>query len=301
MYGRWFNIAIVFLWIVTMTWLIKEKVLPSLLTGSPPSQQSLLESAEADQDVGWLIYWGKRPIGWAKSHTERADDDTVRMTTDVHFDHLPISNMIPKWAKKLPSWTGLEAKDFSKDASLETDTTSEMILSSEGELQEIRSSITLVSLNQTIDMVGKLSGNRVALNISAEGFSYNTEIPLNPDVLMSNSLTPQTHLPGLYMGQTWMVGVVSPFRYPLGSMDVMYAKVVGHDSCHYNDEPIRAWLIEYHKEPNTTPDPKKPPRCKIWVHPDGMVLRQELRLFDANLIFERKPADQVVELYKKLK
>lgn len=302
MYGRWFNIAIIFLWIVTMTWLVKEKVLPSLLTGSPPDQRSLIEIAEADEDVGWLIRWGQRPIGWAKSHAERADNDTVRLTTVVHFEHLPISGMIPKWFKKLPSWTGFEGQlDFASDASLEADITSEMILSTEGKLQKISSSITLVPLNQTIDMVGMINGNHVALNISAEGFSYDTEIPLNPDVLMSNSLTPQTHLPDLYLGQTWMVGVVSPFRYPLGSMEMMYAKVIGHDTCSYNGKPIQAWLIEYRKEPSATPDPEKPPRCKIWVHPDGMVLRQELRMFDATLTFERKPANQVVELYEELK
>ena len=301
MNGRWLNIAIIFLWIVMMTWLVKEKVLPSLLAGDPPDQRSLVEVAEADPDIGWLIRLGQKPIGWAKSHTERTGNDTIRMTTAVHFDQLPVAGMVPKWLKKLPSWTGLDSEMNIPENSLETDATSEMILSTDGELRKINSSITIVPLKQTVKLTGEVCEDKVELNISADGFSYDTEIALTPDLLMANSLTPQTHLPDLHSGQTWMVGVVSPMSYPFGSMEVMYAKVVGRDSCSFNNQPVQAWLIEYRQEPDMEFTPKNPPRCRLWVHPDGMVLRQELRMFDTTLTFERKPADQVVDLYKELK
>ena len=308
MYGRWFNLAIVFLWITTMSWLVKEKVLPPLLTGPPPDQQSLIEAAESDQEVAWLIRWNQCPIGWAKSKTDRNDDGTVRMTTDVHFDHLPLSGMVPKWLAALPAWTGLKQPlkktdpnspfGFPVDSSLETDANSELLISPEGKLQQINSSITLVSLGQTIDLIGKVDGNEVELDVLAEGFTYNTKLHLDPKVLMGNALTPQTHLPNLHTGQTWMVGVLNPFSYPIGSVEVIFAKVIGREPYQHEGQTIAAWIIEYHEQPNVEYAGKQGSRCRLWVHPDGMVLRQELRLFKATLIFERTPIDKITELSK---
>lgn len=303
MYGRWFNLAIVFLWITTMSWLIKEKVLPPLLTGPPPDRQTLIEAAESDQDVRWLIRWNQCPIGWAHSQTVRAEDGSARMLTRVHFDHLPLSGMLPDWVMKLPwmkndpSWvkvsktasTKKTEQDSALDSQLETDATSELVISPDGQLQQINSSITLVSLGQTVDLTGKLDDDEVELDIVAGDFSYNTRIRLDPKLLMSNALTPQTHLPNLHTGQTWMVGVVSPFRYPIGSVEMMYAKVIGREHYQFDGKAIYAWLIEYHEHPRVEYAGKEGSRCRMWVHPNGMVLRQEVRFFKANLVFERNP------------
>lgn len=306
MYGRWFNIAIIFLWIVTMSWLVKEKVLPQLLTGPPPDRLSVLEAAESDQKIGWLIRWNQCPIGWATSQTERTDDGKVRMLTTVHFDHLPLSGMLPKWLIDLPALMGVEnslekslkgtANLCPIDSNLDTDATSELLISSTGQLEQIKSSITLVSLGQTVDLVGKVDGNEVKLNIKAKGLTYNTKISLDPKVLMSNALTPQTHLPNLYSGRTWMVGMVSPFRYPIGSIDMMYAKVVGREPYYYNGRQITVWIVEYHERPNVDYAGKDGSRCRMWVHPEGAVLRQEVRFFKASITFERKSAEEVAEL-----
>lgn len=303
MYGRWFNVAIIFLWIVTMSWLVKEKVLPPLLTGPPPDRLSVLE---ADQKIGWLIRWNQCPIGWATSQTEQTDDGKVRMLTTVHFDHLPLSGILPKWLIDLPAWAGVddslkkslrEATDpCSIDSSLETDATSELLMSSTGQLEQIKSSITLVSLGQTVDLVGKVDGDEVELSVKAEDLTFNTKISLSPEILMSNALTPQTHLPNLYAGRTWMVGVVSPFRYPIGSIEVMFAKVVGREPYHYNGKQITAWVVEYHEQPNVDYAGKSGSRCRIWVHPNGTVLRQEVRFFKACISFERKLVEEVAEL-----
>ena len=305
MYGRWFNLAIVFLWITTMSWLVKEKVLPPLLTGPPPDQQTLIEAAEEDQEVTWLIRWNQCPIGKARSQTQRDNDGTVRMTTDVHFDHLPLSGMLPDWLANLPALASLKAVprksdsqaavSYPVDSSFETDATSELLISPEGKLQQINSSITLVSLGQTIDLVGKIEESEMVLDVLAEGFSYNTKIALSPKVLMSNALTPQTHLPNLRTGQTWMVGTLNPFSYPVGSVEMMYAKVIGREPYNIKGQTIAAWIIEYHEQPNVEYAGKHGSRCRLWVHPDGMVLRQELRLFKSTLIFERELAEAVLQ------
>ena len=55
MQGRWFNTAVVLLWLVTMTWLVKEKVLPPLLVGEPPSYSRIVEARRDAPPVGWRM------------------------------------------------------------------------------------------------------------------------------------------------------------------------------------------------------------------------------------------------------
>ena len=49
MYSRWFNAAVVVLWLATMSWLVTEKVLPPLLVGEPPSYHQVIEAQNASR------------------------------------------------------------------------------------------------------------------------------------------------------------------------------------------------------------------------------------------------------------
>ena len=56
MSSRWFNTAVVVLWLATMSWLVKEKVLPPLLIGEPPSYPEIIEAQNREPPVGWEVF-----------------------------------------------------------------------------------------------------------------------------------------------------------------------------------------------------------------------------------------------------
>ena len=62
MYPRWFNVAVVALWLATISWLIATKVVPSLLIGEPPNYATILSAQEVDPPIGWTIDWDDRRL-----------------------------------------------------------------------------------------------------------------------------------------------------------------------------------------------------------------------------------------------
>ncbi len=70
MYSRFFNIAVCLMWISTMTWLITQKVVPSLWVGQPPSYQTILEAQQRESPVGWIVWLNDKKLGWALSTLE---------------------------------------------------------------------------------------------------------------------------------------------------------------------------------------------------------------------------------------
>ncbi|MHC4180655.1 MAG: hypothetical protein ACYSWU_24410, partial [Planctomycetota bacterium] len=69
MYSRWFNAAVIILWLTAMAWLVKCKVLPPLLEGQRPSYRTILEAQRREPPVGWAMSFNDRPLGWALSTT----------------------------------------------------------------------------------------------------------------------------------------------------------------------------------------------------------------------------------------
>ena len=89
MTSTWFNVAVVLLWLATMSWLITQKVVPALLVGEPPNYRTVVEAQQDDPLVGWSMSWNERKVGWAIHRTFPLPDDLTEIHSLVHFDHLP--------------------------------------------------------------------------------------------------------------------------------------------------------------------------------------------------------------------
>ena len=91
MNSRWYNTAVVVLWLATMSWLVTEKVLPPLLVGEPPSYRQIIEAQNRDPPVGWQVLWKGQPLGWALTDTKLQPNGlTTEIHGRVHFDALPL-------------------------------------------------------------------------------------------------------------------------------------------------------------------------------------------------------------------
>ena len=101
MHRPWLTPIIIIFWCVTTTWLVVAKILPSLLPGSPPGYQALYASNNRLIPVAWGVLWKDQPLGWAVSESVRDDDGGVGVETILHFERLPIDELLPGWMKTL--------------------------------------------------------------------------------------------------------------------------------------------------------------------------------------------------------
>ena len=290
MYGRWFNLAVIVLWLATMTWLVKEKVLPPLWIGEPPSQRQILEARQNEPPVAWRLQWNHRPMGWALSTTESLPDRSTQIRSRVHFDDLPVGDMTPGWLRGL-----FRLLDESR-AKMETDTRSVLSVDPEGRLRRIRSTVEFKPIGEAISMEGTVEQSDLRLSVRSRELSYQTSIPIDPNTLLGDSLSPQTQLPGLREGQTWNVEVCSPLHYPNRPLEILQAKVQGVENLRWNERDVPTWLVEYHGNSGFELGRDRKPRGRLWVDLDGTVLKQEMALFDSTMTFVRMTPDDAAAL-----
>lgn len=286
MHNRWVNLAVIALWLVTMTWLVRVKVLPTLLIGEPPNSETILAARGLDPLVGWRVCLNDKPIGWALSLTRSSRSASTDILSRVHFDDLPLGRFTPGWLRAL---VGSLA---SLPSHIEADARSKLVLDANGRLKEIESSVWFDSLREEVSLMGRVEDSQMALVIRSGDLTYRTTTSINTKAIQSEVLTPQTQLPGLHEGQTWTVEVCSPLGYPNSAVDVVEARVVGYECIVWQGAMVNAWLVEYHNPPTSRLSKNREPRGRLWVRADGTVLIQEISLFNSRMKFVRLHNDE---------
>lgn len=290
MQSRWFSTAVVLLWLGTMTWLVKEKVLPSLLVGEPPSYSKIIEAQRQTPPVGWRVSFNNRPIGWALTDTKLQSSGLTEIHGRVHFDTLPLQEMMPGWLRSLSRLIEHPADKLQMDAR------SVLTIDALGHLVRFNSKVRVDPLNEVICVRGTVEGRKLELLVRTGPASFSSEAMLPSDALLSDALSPQTQLPGLRIGQKWTVPVYSPLwpaKYPL---EIIHATVEDMEPVFWNGAMEDAWLVVYRNDPSSGTAEGQAPRGKLWVHRNGTVLRQQVLLFDSTITFVRMPDDEAVEL-----
>lgn len=290
MYSRWFNYAVVMLWLTAMGWLVVKKVLPPLRVGEPPSYRTILAAQKRESSVGWRMDFNGQPLGWALSTTSRGPGQVTEIRNHVHFDELPLRELAPAWLRPmLPA------------ARLEMEARSTMIIDPLDRLERFRSEVHLDPLEDAIILEGNVDGNRLKLMVRVGGVSYYTEEYLPADALLGDALSPQTQLPGLRKGQTWTVPVYSPLRPLKSPLEILQATVERMEPVVWGGHAEETWLVVYHREAGSVLGRDRTPRGKLWVRRDGTVLQQQVVIFDSSMTFRRLPDDQAAALAEKVR
>ncbi len=281
MNSRWFNMAVVILWLATMTWLVKEKVLPPLLYGDPPGYSEIVEAQNREPPVGWKVSLGGRPLGWALTDTKRQKSGMTEIHGRVHFDSLPLDAMMPGWLKPFSKLIGKPLNDLRLDAR------SELLIDPFGRLLRFDSTVRLDPLNQIVSMRGEVEGRQLQLVVRSGNLSFTHDVALPQNALLSDALSPQTRLPGLHTGQTWTVPVFSPLWPSKNPLEIIRAKVEGKEPIYWNGTMEDAWLVAYRSDTGVGAADSQTPKGKLWVRRDGAVLQQQTVLFDSTIVFVR--------------
>jgi len=292
MYSRWFNFTVVALWLAAMTWLTWVKIIPRIREGEPPSYQTIAEAQRKNPVVGWKMLLGGKHLGTAVSEARLVDDGLTEIHSRVHFDSLPLRELLPAW---LDAVLGLiDEQSLGDDLSM--DTTSVLTIDPLGRLTDFESTLAMEPLDNSIKLRGSIEGTKLKMNVSMPGMSRSTEAYIPPNALITDSFSPQAQLPGLRQGQAWKVPVYSPLRPPNSPMEMYEASVEGIEVITWGGRGQQVWLVEYRRDSGFSISSRAKPQGRLWVRrDDGMVLKQQLLIMNSTLTFVRMTEQEAEE------
>jgi hypothetical protein len=294
MYSRWYSASVVLLWLATMTWLFTQKVIPTLVVGEPPSYRTIIESQAGNSTECWSIRWNDRSLGWAATALVQLPHEMTEMRSHVHFDEIPLADMIPDWVQTM-------AGPLEKyQEGLAGDIDSKLVLDPLGRLSRFESVLGLLNGLDLIKVRGTVLDGQMSVWVHTGGMTYETQMSLPQKVMVKEDLSPQSRLPGLREGQSWTVEIYSPLRPPNSPMELLRATVEGLQPILWNGRTEETWLVVYRSDPGSSVSRAKRERGRMWVHPDGTVLRQQVKIFRSTLTFLRMPDEEAQALARRV-
>ncbi len=285
--NRAFHAVVVLLWASTTGWLVVAKVLPPLLVGEPPTYRSTLQ--EQHRVIAWRLEWNGQPIGWSASKVLPAEDGVTEVHSRMLLDDLPLKEMSPYWLRPLLAQLG----------TMDMDARSRVEIDPLGALSHFRSTVRIGEIADAVRVRGHVDGSQLHVEVRSGEFQYKKQLPLPPDALVGNELTPQAELPGLRVGQSWTMPVYSPF-YPNQPLEIWQASVDEEGMLQWNDEMVTTRIVSYRADSGAALGASTKPRGRLWVARDGRVLQQESMLLNSQLRFVRMTSDETEALLASL-
>jgi hypothetical protein len=286
----WLAAFIVIFWCITTSWLIVAKILPSFLPGSPPGYQALYASNNRLIPVAWTVLWQDQPLGWALSQSSRREDGGLSVESLLHFDRLPLDDILPPWLKPI---VGAAIKDAGP---LTFDARGAVSIDADGQLASFRSTVDLPGGAGRVFLNGTVEDGEVTVLVHAKEMRFETSRHLPAHVMLGDELSPQATIPGLYAGRRWTAPVYNPLRSGKSAIDVLHAQVDGEEKMFWDDRLVQVHVVAYRHDPAGHHEP----RTRLWVARDGRVLRQESAMLGVKLSFLRRTDEAAETLAKNL-
>jgi hypothetical protein len=282
----WMIPFVLIFWGVSSGWLLAAKILPGLSPGSPPGYQALYTTENRLVPVAWTVFWKDQPLGWALSQSERTAEGGMEVESLLHFDRLPINEVLPPWTKiRL-------RQSFDPGTLYAFDARGHLSIDQRGELRSFNSIVSLPATSDKVFLDGRVDKGEVTVDVRAHGMKYSVSRRLPSHIMIGDELSPQATMPGLYPNRRWTVPIYSPLRPGQSPIQILHARVAGEESMFWGDTLIRVDVVHY------TDDPAKhrEPKCRLWVDRNGRVLKQESRMLGSKLVFVRRTDAGAVDL-----
>ncbi len=284
MHSRWYNAAVVVLWLSTMSWLVVAKVLPQLLIGDRPSNRDVLSAQIASPPAGWRIVMGDRRLGWAMTEAVARPDGLTEIHGWVHLKKFPLDKFLPPMLQAVFRLLGKPTDLLRFDV---LDARSTVTLDAMCKLLQLDSRVRLEPLGEAISARGMVEGGKLGLTVIYPGTSLTYEIPVPPKALFTDLFSPRSSLTELRDGQSWSDPVYSPLR-PDSPVEIVFASVEGSEEKSWGGKTWNAWRVVYRSEPKAGGNDDANIRGIVWVRRrDGRVIQQQVRLSGATIDFDR--------------
>jgi len=297
MTNRWYRLAVFALWLAAMSWLAVRKVLPPFFLGEPPAYESVGGDSNRPP-VAWRLYLNDRRLGWALSEIQHSTD-TTEIHSLVHFDRLPVEELLPIYLRDL-AYSSTQAA-----GSAEMEVESNLVTNSLDQLVSFVSKFRPKSGQSLVKIEGNVEGDKIKIDIRAGNYNNpNIELPM-PENKIRDSFAPVMHVRGLHLGQHWTITSYSPLGLPSHPMDlfqgrppteVLFAKVEDQTRLPWNGQVEPTWVVVYRSDASEGPGNEKNVRNRLWIRRDGTVVKQEVVLGDRVLQFVRLPEKEAAQL-----
>lgn len=306
MTNRWFNAGVLVFWLVAMSWLLSQKVLPPLLSGDPPDYDAALPVKAEDTTppaVCWRLMWDDRVIGTAASQPVHTPDG-AELRSVVRFSRLPMKNLLGQLLGAMAPLVSASLGDdeFSPNMNVAT----RMRFDHERRLEDFQTVVDLSELPQFIDLDGRVDSNGKLSLIATARFGmpvpgepppfvrHRHEVDLPRDALVGDSLSPRSELRNLHVGQQWTIPTYRPFP-PNSPVQILLAKVEKSEFIEWNGELVEALVVSYQDEAGSGIGTARKPIGRTWVQPDGTVLKQEVMFSSLRFTFLRLSSTEALD------
>jgi hypothetical protein len=294
--NRWYVLFVALFWLASMSWLMVAKVLPPLAGGQAPDYRAALaEAPRQPAPVAWRLVWEDQAIGYAVTRVRPAAGGGSEMRSLVRFEQLDVKKVLEQllgaFARVIPSLGNEELR-------LELTVASRLGFDQDQMLKDLDTSIAVADMPHVLNLKGEVrerhtldvmvfSGHHVPdMAGENQGGVIRHRLDLPRDALVGDAFAPNSQLKNLQVGQTWTIPVYRPFP-PNSPVQIIEAKAERLELIYWNREPMEAMVVAYRDEAGSGIGAARRPIGRVWVRPDGMVLRQEVVVSNLRLLFER--------------
>ncbi|NOY43599.1 MAG: hypothetical protein GXP26_17400 [Planctomycetes bacterium] len=290
MINRVFVSAVVALWLGSMTWLVVDRILPSLFSGNPPR----VSAYNTGEVVAWRVHWDKKPVGWAGSVRLEGEGGTTELHNRVVMENLPLMELAPFWMRQVMGSVG----------ELSFDALTRIEIDSLGNFSAFESRISLNDVPSVLSVQGRVRDSQLELQLRSGVFSSSSSVYMPNSKALSEALFPGARLPLMYVGRSWCEEVYSPFHAPGDPVKVVQAKAVSTDSMFYQGKIRRVVRVEYRAIVGAGVKKNAQLQAVSWVDRGGDVLRHDVFFAGAKMRFERLDKNEAakvgVDLFERL-
>jgi hypothetical protein len=287
MANRVFVCAVIVLWLGSMSWLMVDKVLPSLHEGEAP----IAAGYEQNVPVAWKVYWGDRVVGHAASMRSPGVLNTTNIHNHVQLEDVPLLDLVPALMRRVVGDIG--SMKFDADTKLEFD--------SLDNFAKFESRVAINEISPVLHLTGRVNGAFLELKVRFGDVTYEPRVAIANQAALSEALFPDAKLPYMYVGRRWTEEVYNPFRAPTSPVETLDVEVTGQESLQFGDETHRVMRVEFTGQPAPGVPEEARLQAIAWVRvSDGMVLRQDVIISTSKLRFERLTEEEAAEVGKKL-
>lgn len=263
-------------WLVMAGWLVTTKIAPTWSTGSPPVP--VVSRDDRPGPVAWTVRWNGAAMGWAVAESRPSAAGGMTVENRLHCEHLDLGEVLPSWGSPLLRNLAPPLGTVSFDAR------GRFTIEPTGRLRSFVSIVTMPGSQEPLQLSGTVNGDTVHVHAQAGSLAYDTSRRLPQRVMISDALTPQATMPGLYEGRRWLQPVLNPLRTTQAAVEVLHAVVEPRETLYWDGQLVQAHVVAYRDDPTAD----REPACRLWVDQEGRVLRQEAALLGSRLTFERR-------------
>ncbi len=273
MANRIFVLAVVVLWLSSMTWLFTDRILPTFQDGQPPA----IEAYENGEAVAWSVEWGGKEVGKAASVRIPGAGGSVELHNRIALDNMPIIDLAPAWMRMAVPSLG----------EMSFDVISRVEFDSLGSFSSFDSRVILNDMPSVMRLSGRVKDSYLRLNVVSGQLPYEVAVYMPDSKSLNEALFPDARLPYMYVGRHWQEEVYSPFRATGTPTELIHAEVVSEETIEYGEKTQRVMKVEYHGMIGSGVSDKARLQAIAWVEPEGAVLRREVFVGSSRLRFNR--------------